>query len=107
MTNAAGHCRIATDPGLLRRGLFGCTYHAKYCRDRSPLIHIEVSSYRLKMSNVQNIEQFELSIEYGPAIKSKPSVQYGCIDAAKVSVELHGAVIQIGKAGMRPDKATL
>jgi hypothetical protein len=100
MTNAAGHCRIATDPGLLRRVVCGCTYHAKYCRDRSPLIHIEVSSYRLENSNVKNVEQFELSVEYGLAIKSKPPVQYGCIDAAEVSVELHGAVIQIGKAGM-------
>ena len=67
---------------------------------RSPLIHIDVGSYRLEKSNVQNIERFELSVEYGLAIKSKPPVQYCCIDAAEVSVELHGAIIQIGKAGM-------
>jgi len=67
---------------------------------RSPFIQIDVGRYRLEKSNVKNIERFELSAEYGLAIKSKPPVQYGRINAAEVSVEFHSAIIQIGKAGM-------
>ena len=51
-------------------------------------------------SNVQDIEQFELSVEYGSAFEAKPPVQHGCVHPAEVDGKFQGAVVQISKTGM-------
>jgi len=70
-------------------------------------IHSLIASYRPCQSDkldIEDIERFELFVEYGSAFKAEPSLQHGSVDPAEVGMEFRSTIIQIGEAWARTYK---